>query len=84
MTQAVDSERRISSAEKRNSFQNSASQPLFRRNMHCNKVSNKFVAKTDAIFAGLPKTKEMVSFATNDLPLLFNPCSGATCTATLL
>jgi hypothetical protein len=52
--------------------------------MHCNKVSNKFVAKTDAIFAGLPKTKEMVSFATNDLPLLFNPCSGATCTATLL
>ena len=60
------------------------SQPLFRRNMHCNKVSNKFVAKTDAIFAGLPKTKEMVSFATNDLPLLFNPCSGATCTATLL
>lgn len=33
------------------------------------KVSNKFVAKTDAIFAGLPKTKELVSFSMHDLPI---------------
>lgn len=34
-------------------------------------VSSKFTAKVESVFSGLPKPKDKVSFATNDLPLLF-------------
>jgi|APTNR8051073442_1049403.scaffolds.fasta_scaffold67933_2 hypothetical protein len=34
------------------------------------KLMSKFTHKIDSIFYGLPKPKEWISFATNDLPLL--------------
>lgn len=34
-------------------------------------VSDKFIAKTDAVFSGLPKPKESQTFSRFDLPLLF-------------
>lgn len=35
------------------------------------KVTHKFVGKTEAVFSGLPKPKERRSFTDHDLPLLF-------------
>ncbi len=36
-------------------------------------LCSKFTAQTEKIFSGLPKPKDYISFATNDLPLLFTP-----------
>lgn len=34
-------------------------------------IRSKFTAEVDAVFSGLPKPKDPISFTTNDLPLLF-------------